>query len=119
MTDVPSPPAIQSNAWKVASWIVFVLLAVAMVLLIPRHEPWLDEAQAWLLGRDASWGQIIWKYARYEGSPSLWHTLLLLPAKAGLPPVTLNIISGTLAIIGAALLIFKSPLPPWLRLLLP
>jgi hypothetical protein len=119
MTDVSASPRIQSTAWKIASWIVMALLTAAMVLLVPQHEPWFDEAHAWLLARDASWWEIVWKYARYEGSPSLWHTLLLLPAKAGLPPVTLNAISGALALIGAALLLFKSPLPPALRLLLP
>jgi hypothetical protein len=90
-----------------------------MALLVPRHEAWFDEAQAWLLARDASPWDIIWRYARYEGSPSLWHMLLLIPAKAGAPYVTLNFISGALAMCGAALLLFKSPFPRLLRVLLP
>ncbi len=107
------------DVWRIADWIVFAILTVAMALLIPRHEPWFDETQAWLLARDAPWWQIVWNYARHEGSPSLWHTLLLLPAKGGFPHLTLNIISGALALAGAALLIFRSPMPRALRLLLP
>ena len=90
-----------------------------MALLVPRHEPWFDEAQAWLIARDASPWDVIWKYARYEGSPSLWHLLLAIPAKAGAPYITLNYISGALAMVGAALLLFKSPFPRVLRVLLP
>ena len=115
-TPVSSPTA--ARVWGVVAWLTFGLLTVAAILLVPRHEPWFDEAQAWLLARDASWWDIIWKYARYEGSPSLWHTLLILPAKCGAPPIVLNGISAALALTGAALLLFKCPLPPWLRMLL-
>ncbi len=108
-----------SDPWRIAAWIVLAILTVAMVLLVPRHEPWFDEAQAWLLARDASWWQVVWTYARYEGSPSLWHSVLMLPAGAGLPPLALNVISGGLALVGAALILFRSPIPPALRLLLP
>jgi hypothetical protein len=114
---VPQPSS--PIAWRITAWLVLAILATAMALLVPRHEAWFDEAQAWLLARDASPWDIIWKYARYEGTPSLWHLLLTIPAKAGAPFITLNYISGALAMCGAALLIFKSPFPRVLRVLLP
>ena len=98
---------------------VLALLGTALALVAPWHEPWFDEAQAWLLARDAPWWDIVWKYARYEGSPSLWHLLLALPAKAGASPLALNAVSAALALAGGALLLFKSPLPRLLRVLLP
>jgi hypothetical protein len=104
---------------RIAALLVLAILAVAAVLLVPRHEPWFDEAQAWLLARDASCWDIIWKYARYEGSPSLWHLLLALPAKMGAPPMVLNALASGLALCGAALLLFRSRFPWPLRLLLP
>jgi hypothetical protein len=108
-----------SIVWRVLALAMLAVLMTAMALVIPRHEPWFDEAQAWLLARDAPWWDIVLKYARREGSPSLWHLILAPAAQAGSPPIVLNIISGALALAGAALLLFKSPLPPPLRLLLP
>jgi hypothetical protein len=108
-----------STNWRLAAGIVLAVLAAVMSLLVPRHEPWFDEAQAWLLARDASVWDIIWKYARYEGTPSLWHLLLAMPAKAGVSPIALNVISSTLALVGAALLLLKSPFPRPLAVLLP
>jgi len=114
-------PAISSSSltWRVTALSVLAILAAAAVLLVPRHEPWFDEVQAWLLARDASRWDILWKYARYEGSPSLWHLVLAWPARAGAPPVALNAVSSGLALCGAALLLFKSPFPRLLRVLLP
>lgn len=120
MSDQPSPSIVpESNAWRIVAMAMLTLLAVAAALLVPEHEPWFDEVQAWFLARDASPWDILWKYARYEGSPSLWHMLLTIPAKAGAPPMALNCISATLAVAGAALLLFRSPFPPYLRVLLP
>ncbi|MDR3402428.1 MAG: hypothetical protein P4L99_08010 [Chthoniobacter sp.] len=119
MSVAPTAATSQPLAWRITALGILAILAGAMVLLVPRHEPWFDEAQAWLLARDASCGDIIWKYARYEGSPSFWHLLLAIPAKAGAPPVMLNAISSALALAGAAVLLFKSPFPRQLRALLP
>ena len=54
-----------------------------------------------------------------RGRPQLWHLLLAVPAKAGAPYIALNIVSAALAWCGAALLLFKSPFPKVLRVLLP
>jgi len=119
MLDLQSPSISLSKAWRLVAVAVLALLAVAAALLVPRHEPWFDEVQAWFLARDASPWEILWKYARYEGSTSLWHLLLTIPAKAGAPPVVLNAVSAALALAGAALILFRSPFPPLLRMLLP
>ncbi len=67
----------------------FTLLSL---LLLFNHEPWRDEAQAWLLARDStSIGALIGQMG-YEGSPALWHVILFLPAQLGLPYRTMFII---------------------------
>ncbi|EDY20802.1 hypothetical protein CfE428DRAFT_1999 [Chthoniobacter flavus Ellin428] len=119
MSDQSSPSASSAIALRIATVTMLVVLAIAAILLVPKHEPWFDEVQAWFLARDASVWDILWKYARYEGSTSLWHLLLTIPAKAGAPAMTLNFVSAALAVIGGALLLFRSPFPPLLRLLLP
>jgi len=65
-----------------------------------HHEPWRDEAQAWLIARDASLPAFL-KQMSYEGSPALWHLIQRPFARAGLPYVwhsILNVLIATAAI---------------------
>lgn len=102
--------------WQYAALAVYVLL---LVIIIPRHEPWTDEAQAWLLARDAPPWQLVTAFIRYEGTPALWHLLLAVPAHLGLPYATVKVVSGVLATVSAFLVLRCSPLPTPIRLLLP
>ncbi|MBA2609284.1 MAG: hypothetical protein H0U92_10120 [Actinobacteria bacterium] len=106
---------------RIALWQVVVLgsHAAMLVWVVSHHEPWFDEAQAWLLARDASVYDLIVKYPRYEGSPALWHLILAVPAKLGAPYITLQILSGAGAFLTAVLIVVRSPFPPWMRAALP
>ena len=102
--------------WKSAvlcTYIVFLAIAIR------RHEPWFDEAQAWLLARDASVYDLVTKYLRYEGSPGLWHYLLVLPSKAGLPYASMGLLSGLAAVVSVYLFLRYSPFPTVVKLLYP
>lgn len=46
------------------------VIVVATVMCF--HEPWFDEAQAWLIARDCSWREMILERPHYEGHPPLW-----------------------------------------------
>ena len=98
---------------------VFLLYVAVLAVAIARHEPWFDEAQSWLLARDATPAELITRYLRYEGSPGLWQFLLMIPAKAGLPYVSLNILSGMIAAAGVFVWVFYAPFPPAVVLLAP
>lgn len=98
---------------------VLGLYVVLMLATQWRHEPWFDEAQAWLIARDVGWWEIISQSARYEGTPPLWHLLLAIPAKLGLPYGSIHVISGAVAIATVALVLWKSPFPLWLRVVFP
>jgi hypothetical protein len=106
---------------RVAAWEVGVLVAYAALLVfaLAHHERWFDEAQAWVLGRDASIRDLLVRYPRYEGSPPLWQLLVAVPAKLGAPFWTISVISGVVAFFGAALIVLRSPFPPVLRSVLP
>jgi hypothetical protein len=96
------------------------LYAICVAFGAWHHEPWADEAQAWMLAREIGWWELQRDWLRYEGSPGLWHTLLYLPAQLGLPyEASLKIVSGLCAVAGVALFLRYSPLPPWLTLLVP
>jgi hypothetical protein len=96
-----------------------LLYASLLALVISRHEPWADEAQAWLMARDLSPFDLFVRYLRYEGSPGLWHLLLMGPAKLGLPYCSMSILAGLLATGGILLFLTRSKVPFVPRLLLP
>jgi hypothetical protein len=99
--------------------IVFAVFAVLMAFVVSKHEPWMDEAQAWLLAKDASFKDLLVKYLRYEGSPGLWHLILMLPAKLGFPYYTINIISAIFSAWGVWLFLRHAPFPPLIKVLYP
>ncbi|MCX7747727.1 MAG: hypothetical protein N2645_12700 [Clostridia bacterium] len=107
---------LKKDWWKYAVCLAYsVLLTIAII----KHEPWFDEAQAWLLARDLDPLTLLTKHMRYEGSPGLWHLLLMLPAKLNLPYIFLNILSGFLALVSVYLFVRCSPFPPLVKALYP
>jgi hypothetical protein len=101
---------------------LFLIFAAYVILLcaaVSRHEPWMDEAQPWLLVTDFSAAELLGKYLRYEGHPALWYLILFFPAKAGLPFFTVNILSALLAAFAQWLFLRYSPFPLIIKILLP
>ena len=49
-----------------------------------HHEPWRDEADPWLVARDATCPEFC-RIPGHVGSPVLWHVLLLPLSRGGLP----------------------------------
>lgn len=102
-----------AHAWKIAA---LTLLAAWILTVGAAHEPWFDEAQAWLLARDSSLHDLFAHRVRYEGTPGLWHAILWVATRAGLPYAQLHLISATCAIGGAAIILWRAPFPPWIRI---
>ena len=101
-------PVLQALALAVyAAWVIWVGL---------HHEAWFDEMQAWLLARDNSFGTLIGYYARYEGTPGLWHAILWVAARAGLPFGAIWMLSAGIAIGAAAIVLWRAPFPLPLRI---
>lgn len=95
-----------------ATLIVFLILGL---LLLVRHEPWRDEAQAWLVARDApSVGSII-NLMGYEGTPSLWYLLLVPFARLDFPYATMSILHFAIAFSAVTIFLWFAPLPRALR----
>lgn len=102
------------------NWPLHLALAAYVVLVfavIARHEPWADEAQAWLLARDSGLFELLFKRLHYEGHPGLWYLVLFVPSKL-FPYRVLSILSGGIAILGVAVLLYRSNFPKLLRVLL-
>src|ERR1700727_2693629 len=93
--------------------------ALLVALTIHFHEPWADEAQSWLLGRDASLAQLWGHLLHYEGTPGLWQTLLHALIKLGLPYSAYDFVSASLELGAVYLLLGYAPLPLFIRISLP
>jgi hypothetical protein len=92
---------------RAVSWVVLVLYLAVVGFAAVVHEPWWDEAQAWLLARDASVSDLLTVYLSYEGHPPLWYLILSIPAKTGLPYGAMKWTAILIAAIGVAFLLFR------------
>ncbi|MDR3598282.1 hypothetical protein [Clostridium sp.] len=100
--------------------LALILYMVFMMIIMYFHEPWFDEAQAWLIARDASLKEILFVLPHYEGHPPIWHLILLPFAKLGAPyELSIKMVSLTFCSIAMGLFIFKSPFKRIVRLTVP
>ena len=102
----------------VALIVMFVAYSALTLAMVPLHEPWRDESQAWLISRDASLADLFGNILREEGHPALWFLLLMPFAKMGAPYVTMQIISAALMIAALAVL-YVSDIPVAVKLIAP
>jgi hypothetical protein len=99
---------------------VIVVFATLVIFGAANHEPWADEAQAWMIARDNSWLEMVWTYLRYEGTSGLWHSILYIPAHLGLPyEASVATVAAASAIAGVVLFQRYSPLPLLISALIP
>ena len=103
-----------------AGWPEWVALAAYLALgivLLLHHEGWRDEADSWLMVRDAPLLHIPAILGR-AGTPLLWYALLVPFARAGLPYAAQFAVHTVIAAGAAAVLLFLSPFRRPLKLLL-
>jgi len=98
---------------------VFFVYVALLGFVAWHHEPWFDEAQAWLIARDSGLVELLTERLRYEGTPGLWHLLLYLPAKLGLPFRTISLISVAIAATTVYLFLRYSPFPWYVKVVVP
>jgi hypothetical protein len=99
--------------------VVLALYGGVLAWAIPHHVQWLDEAQAWLIARDSSLYDLLFRRLHYEGAPALWPLLLWMVARLHLPYAAINWLSGCFGFAGTYLLLRFSPFPRIVRWLLP
>ncbi|MDI6898165.1 hypothetical protein [Methanocella conradii] len=85
---------------------LFIILSLLMIF---RHVPWGDEAQAWLIARDCPDLLSVWHLMCYEGSPGLWHTILFSLAKLGMPYFSMTAIHFLFALTGVVIFMRCAP----------
>lgn len=100
-----------------AATVALVFLAVQL-LLVGRHEMWLDELQAWMIARDSDSLVQLLKNLRYEGHPALWHLLLLPIVRLFPSPEAMQVLHVTIASASIYLLVRYAPFTIAVKLLL-
>lgn len=84
------------------------------------HEPWFDEAQSWLIGRDASYYDMLVTIPHDEGHPAFWWLLLSVLAKTGVPfELGLKMVGLAISASSVWLILHKSPYPKYFKYILP
>lgn len=96
-----------------------ILFALLTLLVGFYHEPWADEAQAWLIAREGGFWDILATYARQEGQPPLWHILLRSLILLGFPYRCFFLIPWVFGVAGVAVFLKKAPFPVWFRVCVP
>ena len=80
-------------------------LALSLFLLVV-HEPWRDEAQPWLIVRDAPH---LFFEMDSEGTPALWYALLLPLVELGLPFTAARVLHVALAAVALSVFLLHAP----------
>lgn len=93
---------------RVLNFIVFIFVVFLAVFINVRHEIWRDEAQAFLITRDCQNLSDFLYVMHHEGTPYLWHIILLPFAKLGFSIVTEKAITLIFSIASMYLVIYKS-----------
>ena len=104
---------------RVREGLVWALYCVMVAIVVPRHEAWGDEAQAWLLARDLSIPQLMFHNLRYESHPALWYLILWVPAHLHWSYGCVGWISAAIGAAGVYVLLRWAPFPFYVRALLP
>jgi hypothetical protein len=95
------------RARRIAAVLLLFHAAITLIVTL-RHEPWRDEAQTWLVARDLPLEQTL-QWTRLDGTPILWHALVLPFARGGAPYLAQSLLNWIIAVGAVALLLFRAP----------
>jgi hypothetical protein len=90
--------------------------ASIVAFVAAHHEPWRDEADAWLVVRDIDFTHLF-EWTRHAGTPALWYGLLAPLARAGLPYPSQQWLHLAIAVAAVAILVAVAPLSRLTKLL--
>jgi hypothetical protein len=93
---------------RVIAAVLLMIYAAATLYIGLHHEPWRDEADSWLVVRDASIPTIL-TWTRNAGTPALWYFVLKPLIWLGLAYPSQELLHLAFAWAAAAVLLLRSP----------
>lgn len=97
---------------------IFIVYLLLVLFVGFHHEPWFDEAQAWLIARDNSFLEII-KALYREGHPFNWYFIVKTFQLCGLSYDYFYLVSILFSSIGVYFFLFKTDFPILIKGLVP
>ena len=71
--------------------------ALVLAFALFHHELWRDELQAWMLARDSAGPAELFRNMEHEGTPYLWHLLLMPVTRLTSSPVGMQVLQLAIA----------------------
>jgi hypothetical protein len=87
---------------------LLVLYAAITLVVVLHHEPWRDEADAWLFARDGDLRTIA-TWTGYAGTPALWYLLLVPLARSGLPYLSESLLHVGIGVAAVTVFLWHAP----------
>lgn len=110
----------ETNTGAKYSKYIYVILGIWIVITLLRvffHQPWYDEAHAWMLARDYNFIDLI-AQMKYEGHTFVWYLLLMPFAKLNLLwPYPMLIINWLFAFLALFIFLKNAPFNPIIKTL--
>ncbi|TDW96606.1 hypothetical protein [Dinghuibacter silviterrae] len=109
----------QDNLRQTFTGLAGILFVALLAYTITHHELWGDEIHSWNIVKASSSLAALFHNMRYEGHPPLWYLLLYPLTRLTHDPRAMQPLQFVIACAAMGLLLFRSPLPLFARLLAP
>lgn len=110
---------ISSKTKLIVETVVVVLFVALSFFVAQYHEPWLDEAQSFLLGRDTRSIMELYRLMRYEETPILWFLIIKVFISLGGTYKYFYTLSIFFSTLGIALFEYKIKAPLFAKVMIP
>lgn len=104
---------------KVINVLYIIVYSILILFCGYFHEPWSDEAQSWLIARDANLHEIFFKYTSYEGCFPLWICILKICIFFNIQYKYIYIISSSIIILSVFFIVFNNNIETPIKYLIP
>ncbi|WP_325579010.1 hypothetical protein [Dinghuibacter sp.] len=109
----------QDNLRRILMALTGGLYLVLVGYTLARHELWGDEIHSWNIVKASSSLGALFHNMRYEGHPPVWYLILYAVSRFTHRPEAMQPVQFVLASAFIFLLLYRSPLPLWAKLLAP
>ena len=112
------PRRLTTSAATPRSFVAAIVAAFVAIttFVAAHHEPWRDEADAWLVVRDIDFARIF-DWTRHAGTPALWYAILAPLARSGLPYESQQLLHLVITTGAVAIFVTYAPLSRLTKLL--
>ncbi|MFA6058787.1 MAG: hypothetical protein WC756_11360 [Taibaiella sp.] len=104
---------------RILPWLAFVIYLVIASFTMMHHELWGDELHSWNMAKTSNTFLELMQNRRYEGHPPVWHIILWLITRFTHNPEYMQWVHLCIAAMAVYLVLFRSPLPLIIRILIP